>query len=531
MADYDIIIVGGGHNGLACGCYLAKAGEKVLVLERRENIGGGACTEERTLPGFKHNLHSTMHGWIHGGPVYKDLELEKYGSRYVFPDPNYVMVFRDGRSLCLYKDVDRTCKEIEKFSRRDAKTYRETNKKFTHIKDMVMASWFSPPTAPSLAFSMLEGSEDGLEFLRIMQSSPQHVCEELFESDQVKTWILLMATQGGNPQDLYGTGAFIPLLLAGMHSDPYGLSVGGSRMLVEALAKALEAHGGKVCKNTHVKKIIVKDGAAIGVELLNGDKIMAKKAVVSNTSVTATLLDLVDEEHLDDAFIKKAKAFTPDEVTILTTHLALNEPPLYKAARDNPDVQKALTVGWGVETPDELQSQFIDIKSGIPTRQIGNLSFSPTVHDPSQAPPGKHTAFLWQFNPYNLKDGGPEKWDRIKEEYGNRVVEAWKEYAPNLTRDNILGSYIHSPLDVEREIISMFKGSMLHGHISSDQMGYFRPFPGWSQYRMPIKNLYLCGGSAHPTGGISGAPGHNAAGVIADDFGVKRWWEPVTIFQ
>ncbi len=307
---YDVIIIGGGHNGLTCGCYLAKAGQRVIVFERRHNIGGGCCTEEVTLPGFKHNLHSFIHGWIHSGPVYQDLELEKYGARYIFPETQWGIVFKEGgdRALVQYIDLDKTCKELEKFSLKDAKTYRELILYFQQMKGIIIAGLFAPPLPPSVLVGMLEGTKEGLEFWRLMQSSPKSLCNELFESEEIKAWALLCTSQGGNPHDIYGTGIYLPAIFALTHIKPYGMAVGGSRMLAEAMAKVVEANGGKIVKNAHVEKILTRNGTCYGVRLADGGEIQAR-VVVSNTEPQQTFLKLVGEAHLDYDTTKKVKNF------------------------------------------------------------------------------------------------------------------------------------------------------------------------------------------------------------------------------
>jgi phytoene dehydrogenase-like protein len=435
------------------------------------------------------------------------------------------MVFKDGRSITLYKDLDATCKQIEKFSKRDAKTYKEMYYKYKDLKDILVGTLFNPPAPPTAMYGPMEGTEEGLDLLKTIINSPKVIMDELFESDEVKVWLLLMTTQAGNPSDVAGTGYLYIVMIPLFHTKPWGISVGGSRMLAEAMVKMIEAHGGEVLKESHVSKITVENGVATGVELSDGTRFTAKKAVVSNTEPQQTLLKLVGEEHLKPEFADKVKNFRWDEIVLFTPHLALNEPPKWVGSDKNPDLLKCPAIGFGLESTLDLQMQFNDIREGALPRRIGGLALIPTICDPTQAPPGKHTAFLWQYTTYNLRDGGGAKWDDVKEDLADKVIEVWKEYAPNITRDNILGKYVDTPLEIERRTISMVHGSMMLGEMTQDQLGYFRPIPGWSQYRMPIKNLYLCGGSTHPCGGITGACGYNAVNVIAGDLGIKKWWK------
>ncbi|MDY6861808.1 MAG: NAD(P)/FAD-dependent oxidoreductase [Thermodesulfobacteriota bacterium] len=387
--DYDVIFIGGGHNGLTCGSYLAKAGLKVIVLERRHNIGGCVCTEEVTLPGFKHNLHSFYHGWIHAGPVYKELELEKYGCRYVFPEEQYAVVLRDGSSLVFYQDMNKTCKEIEKFSRKNARTYRDMVQKYEPLKGIIFGAFFNPPVPPSRQYAPFEGTEEGLDFLSYQMSSPQRICDELFESDIVKLWVCAMTAQIGTPTDAWGSGYSVPIMFSSMHTKPWGICVGGSRMVAEAMVKSLEASGGKVIKNVHVEKVIVEGGTSRGVRLTDGTEIIAEKAVVSNISPMGTLIDLVGEEHLDDDFADNVKLWLEDDIMLFTPHYALNKSPDWKAAKDNPAVNKCFGVWFGVESVYELQTQWNDIKEGAIPRYPGGLATCVTIHESKSGSAGK----------------------------------------------------------------------------------------------------------------------------------------------
>jgi phytoene dehydrogenase-like protein len=230
------------------------------------------------------------------------------------------------------------------------------------------------------------------------------------------------------------------------------------------------------------------------------------------------MLRLVGEHELEPEFARKVKRYKSDAIVMFTPHLALNEPPRYVAQND--DVNECLAVGWGVESTEDLESQFEDARARRFPSRPGGMSFSPTVLDPSQAPAGKHTAFVWQLTSYHLP------WDEQKREFGDELLGVWREYAPNLTDDNILARFDYSPRDIERSNPSMVEGGAVHGDITPDQMGPFRPIPGYN-YRMPIEGLYLCGSSTGNGGGVNGAPGYIAANAIVDDLRLDRPWTRV----
>lgn len=525
MTTHDVAVVGAGHNGLTLAAYLARAGLNVGVYELAEHVGGGASTEEVTLPGFKHNLHSMLHYWIAYGPTFRELELPARGCRYVYPEKQYAMVFADGRSLVLYRDLERTCASIATFSKRDADAYRDFYERYSPMLPMMLEATFMPPLPPSTAARMLEGSRDGLELLRMQASSPKALLEETFESDEVRAWIGLMVAQGGHPYDVEG-GSFMVLgSFCGVHAMPFGLCVGGSRELAEALARACRDAGVTIETGARVERITIDGGRANGLVLADGRTVRAGKAVVSNIDVRPTMLELVGEDRLDRETARVVRRYRSDAIVLFTPHLALTEPPRYVAG----DADDAFAVGWGIESCADLESQFADARARRFTSVLGGMSFAPTVHDPSQAPPGRHTAFTWQLTSYHLD------WDVEKANIGEQLMSAWRRYAPNLQDDVILARWDYSPRDIERSNPSMVEGGAVHGDITPDQMGVFRPIPGYN-YRMPVEGLYLCGGSTHPMGGIIGACGRNAATVLADDLGIERWWklpneEPTSVWK
>jgi phytoene dehydrogenase-like protein len=523
---YDFIIVGGGSNGLTCGAYLAKAGQKVLVLERSPLVGGGCVTEELTLPGFKHNPHSCMHVWIHLGPVYNDLELQKYGADYVFPEIQYAAVFPDGRALVLYKDLERTIREITRFSERDANTYRDFCEGYRGMVDGSRTFLYSQPSEPWLGWSSMMQTPDGAELVKTSHSSIRHVVYDLFESPEVRGWILLFMNQTGT-DDYPGSGTFLPPLLPIIHhTDGVGCAVGGSSVTSEALALVIEAHDGTVLRNAHVSKILLEGERATGVELEDGTQFTARKAVSSNVEPKQTFLTMIGEDALDPFFVRQVNRFRADEFTLFTPHFAMKESPQWAAAEFNPDVIDAWTVGVMPENPDDAYNHlWADIRTGKPSKTFLPMAVIPTLVDPSQAPEGKHTMLLWQPAVYDLADGGAEKWTEIKDDYGLELYDWVGKFAPNMTRDNILKMEVDSPLDIEKRNISMWKASLMGGERAQDQLTVFRPFYGYPPYRTPFEGLYMCGPSTHPEGGLSGACGFNAATAIADDFEIKKWWE------
>ncbi|MDY6861598.1 MAG: NAD(P)/FAD-dependent oxidoreductase [Thermodesulfobacteriota bacterium] len=542
-SEYDVVLIGSGHNALCCGAYLAKAGVKVGVFERLPFIGGGCVTVDgegveipgvkghkigKTLPGFKHNMHSAIHSWINMGPVHRDLELDKYGARYLFHGRTMAMVYEDGSSLIHWTDLDRTCKEIEKFSRKDAKEYKDWINEYMAVSHLLLAAFYSPPLPDSKMAEMFEGTYEGREMLKIFKSSMRNLILERFESDQLRVLIAVESAQALLQDDVDGTGMIFALLYPVFHmkEEVMGICEGGSGNLSKAMANVITANGGTVVTNAHVENIIVEAGKATGIELSDGTKIKAKQAVASNVEPKQTFLKMVGEEVLEDSFIRQINRWRYDEMVVCTPHLALNEPPRWKAAEKNPEIANTVVIGFGSNTLDDLQEIYNDCRVGRLPDPVGQ-SVIPTIIDPSQAPPGKHTSLLWAFCSYHLAEGGPQKWDEVKEAYADRCLSEWRKYAPNMTPDNILARYVHSPLDIERDNISMVGGGIMSGSYSTDQMGTYRPFHGYPPYRTPIESLYICGPSAPNGGGCGAAAGYSAAGAIADDLKLKRWWKPM----
>lgn len=519
---YDFIVIGAGHNGLACAAYLARSGASVLVLERFNRVGGACHTEEATLPGFKHNICSVVHTHIPSSPVYRDLELERHGVRYVYPEHLRGTVFPDQRSIVMYREPERMAVELARFSARDADTYRQLIADYGEfVQATVHPLMYSPPLPPSVQTAELEKSPEGNLLLQWQMSTPVQLLNELFDSDEVKVHFLTRLTVLGFAPDQFGLGW---IMLMRILTGEAPICVGGSQQLAEGLRRALEAHGGKVRTGAAVKRVLLRGNRATGVELADGEKLDAAKAVISNVEPKKSFLGMVGEEHLPEPFVRRVRQYHTRGRSLFVLHLALSEPPRYRAAAGNAPVDNAFSQEmFGGNVMEQVRA-YQQIAMGEAPRKEMLQVCMPTLHDPSQAPPGKHTAVVWQYAPYRL-ESGPEGWRALREEYAEHVLGLWRSYAPNMTKDKILAMKIQDPTDTERNNDNLVNGVDVVGDLSPDQLGYFRPFAGWSQYRSPVEGLYMCGGYCHPGGGVHAGAGHNAAGVIVEDFELQKWWD------
>jgi phytoene dehydrogenase-like protein len=520
---YDFIIIGAGHNGLACAAYLAKTGATVLVVERSSRVGGGCHTAEATLPGFKHNICSVVHTHIPSSPVYRDLELERHGVRYIYPDVLRGTIFPDHTSIVMHREPERMAAELGRFSARDARTFTQLVEDYGEFIDSTyLPLMYSPPLPPSMQSAQLERSEEGRTLLQWQASTPVKLLDELFENEQVKVHFLSRLTVLGFAPDQFGQG-WICLFRILKAEAP--ICVGGSQQLAQGLRSAVEAHGGVVQTGMEVKRIVLRGTRASGIELNDGRRIDAAKAVVTNVEPKASFLRMVGEEHLPAAFATRVKNYHSRGRSLFVLHLALSEPPQYRAAAHNPLVNRAFSQEMFGGNVDEQVRAYQDIAMGRPPRKEMLQITLPTLFDPSQAPPGRHTAVVWQYAPYGVEAAGPQGWREIRDEYAAHLLGLWRSYAPNITSDKILAMTIQDPTDTERLNDNLVNGVDVVGDMTPDQMGYFRPFAGWSSYRTPVDGLYMCGGYCHPGGGVHAGAGHNAAAAIVEDFKLKRWWD------
>jgi phytoene dehydrogenase-like protein len=531
MADFDFIICGGGHNALICAGYLAKSRQRVLVLERRQKAGGGSVSEEITLPGFLHNVHSAFHRFVPDLPWYKDLDLERFGLRYFQADVQNLLPTSDGRCLCIHRDYQTSVKKLERFAPRDAKTYAEVFPRWREMSQKyLLPEMYSSPMPEAEKFALWERTDLGRELVSLTRLTAKDVVTRTFEDPHVRALVLYYVAVKGWDWDDPGCG--FQTVMSTVGAERAGVCIGGSGQLANALFSTVVANGGLVFTDREVTEFLVESGRAAGVRTQRGEEFRAAKGIVSALTPQQTFLELMDgDRHLPPPMMQAVRNYRYSRWTLFSGHLALAEPPLYRAAAYDPDCQRAVNLCIGYETLEDFDAHLQAITSGRPPAKPGMQCGVFTLFDQTQAPKGKHTALIWQVAPYRLADGGPEGWDGIKDEYLETCIARWRHYAPNLGGKNILARATYTPHDIVRNMRTMRKADFNAGALCRGQVLENRPVPGMSRYTTPIGGLYLTGSSTHPGGLLTGAPGYNAARAIHEAAGLPIWWAPPDVVK
>lgn len=510
---FDIVVAGAGHNSLIATAYLAKAGYRCLVLEVHSIIGGGVKTEELTLPGFKHDTCSTAHNGIQGNPLMRndELKLRDYGLEYISPDPIMHMPFDDGSYITQWADLERTAEEFAKFSKKDAAAYQRMYRESEASRDLLGGDQFLPPGTGKSLNDRLAASPMGKFWQRRLAMSQWDLIKENFESDHCRAFLMATPWSMQPPQyPMTGRSAY-----SAIRTAPRKIAKGGSGMLTQAIAKCIEAHNGVILTNKTVSRLTIENGRCVGVECADGSSYRAEKAVLSTMHVKH-LVEMAPRNLWPEDFLYGVDTWE-GEISEVVTHYALKEPPKYtvKGGTLSPAESAILA------SSERLLRFAYDDTCGISSIDEPPISiFCSTVADPSRAPAGMHTLKILGFHPYNIP-GGPEQWDKKKDEVSDAQLNYLRRFAPNLTDDKILGRFVMSPLDLERKNPSFWHGSIHGGASDPSQSGAMRPMAGWADYRMPIPGLYQTGSTTYPGGSVTGAPGRNAAMVMLKDFGTS----------
>jgi phytoene dehydrogenase-like protein len=515
--NYDVIVVGGGHNGLVSAAYLARAGRKVLVLERRHVLGGAAVTEE-IFPGFKYSVCSYVVSLLRP-EIIRELDLPRHGLE-ILPLDGTLTPMPSGDYLWRVNDHGRTRREIARHSRVDAEAYEEYGKAMVDMGRFVKPILnMTPPDPTSLdprglkdllflgrRFQALS-DQDKYNQVQLMTMSAVDFLDQWFETDVLKA---TMSASGiiGTFLGVRSPGTAYVLLHHYMGEidgafRSWGLSRGGTGAISDAIADAAREAGVEIRTDTAVSKILVKEGAAVGVVLGDGDYYTAN-VVASSLDPHRTFLDLVGTEHLPTEFVDDVRRYK-FRGSSGKVNMALDGLPSFTCMPGaGAHLRGAVSISPSIEY---MERAYDDAKYGRFSRRPYIDIVIPSLTDPSVAPPGKHVMSCFvQYAPYHLKEG---TWDEQREAFGDVVVNTIAEYAPNL-KDLILHRQVVTPLDLEREW-GLTEGNIFQGELTLEQLFFLRPAAGWAQYKTPVRNLYMCGSATHPGGGIMGAPGRNAA--------------------
>lgn len=523
-ASYDAIIVGGGHNGLVCAAYLARAGRRVLVLEAREMVGGCAVTEE-IWPGYRVSTAAYLSSLLQE-KVVRDLDLESFGYRVDAKDPAFFSPFPDGRHLFMWQDRARTLAEIAKFSTKDAEAYPRYEAHLERLAAFAESLLLTtPPEFPPrnlgdfIDYLKLAGRVYGLSrpeivgLVKVFTQSAADFLDTWFESEEVKVTLATDGVIGANGGPRSPGTAYILLhhCMGGVGGvrGLWGFVRGGMGAVSEAMAASARSKGVQIRVNSPVEKILVREGRARGIVLQSGEEIAAR-VVASNLDPKRTFLKLIDEADLPLEFLDGIRNYRT-EGTSLKMNLALSGLPefraLHAAGPDAPQYKATMHICPSIEY---VERAWDDAKYGCPSRSPLIEMTIPTMYDASLAPEGKHIMGIFlQYAPYALKN---TDWDFEREPYAERVLDVIEEYCPNI-RSIVVERQTLTPLDLERRF-GITGGNIFHGEMSLDQMFVMRPLAGWARHKTPIPGLFLCGSGAHPGGGVMGAPGHNAAREI-----------------
>jgi len=517
--NYDAIIIGGGHNGLTSAAYLAKRRKSVLVLEKRHTVGGAATTEE-FAPGIRNSINAFVVGYLRP-EIIRELDLEHYGLE-IKQIKNEFFPLADGRYMILTDDPQHNSREIEKFSDTDNEGLHQLRSMLSPLSDFFARRMLRPaPSANNgwrdmlewahIAFDLMRLSrEERFRLFKVMTQSANQVLNRYLESDQAKL-PLAFGTISGNMNDL-DTPTTAYRLLHGQLCEingiqgAWGLPIGGMGALSDAICQAAVDKGAEVRLNAAVKRVLIENGRARGVELVDGEKITAK-VILSNADPKRTFLDLVEPEYLSPHFLEDIKDYRMESGTF-RMNFALSELPNFSCMPGTAPGPQHEGMIYVLPSTDYISRAYDEARAGNWSSSPIIEAVIPSMHDEGLAPAGTHVmSASARFFPRHLSNG--RNWDDSREQAANCIIDTFNKYAPNF-RASILAQQSLSPLDLEREF-GLTGGDVAHGQYELYQLFTMRPHPDAAGCTTPIRSLYLCGAGTHPGGGISGLPGYLAA--------------------
>jgi phytoene dehydrogenase-like protein len=494
---YDAVIVGGGHNGLVCAAYLARAGRRVLVLESRDMVGGCAVTEE-VWPGFRISVASYLVSLLRDEIVH-DLELKRFGYHVYPKDPPFFTAFPDGRHLFMWQDPERTAAEFARFSKHDADAlpaYDEHLEGLARVMDGILMG--RPP-------------DDVSSLDEVLDSSVAEFLDQWFESDEIKVTLATDGVIGANGGPKTKGTAYVLLhhcmgMAAGRRAL-WGYVRGGMGALSNAIAESARCLGAEIRTNARVAQVLTREGTASGVVLEGGEEIAAG-LVISNLDPKTTFLNLVDRRELPPQFIQSIENYQCVGPS-MKMNLALSGLPHFTALPGEPGPQHRATIHL-CPSIDYVERAWEEAREGRPSQNPMLEIGIPSMYDDSIAPPARHVMSVFlQYTPYHLRGA---TWDDLREPYSERVIDMIEQYAPNI-RQVLIAKQVLTPLDLERRF-GIAGGNIFHGELIREQLFSKRPVAKSGHYGTPLPGLYLCGSGTHPGGGVMGASGYNAATQI-----------------
>jgi phytoene dehydrogenase-like protein len=519
---YDAVVIGAGQNGLTCACYLARAGLKVLVLEQYHTIGGMTVTEEETLPGFWSDIHASGYQLANFSPVPAELNLLPHGYELIKPEFPFSHAFPDGRAISVNPDIAKTADNISKYSARDAETWRTLMQQFLAEKDAIVAGMFSPPAPFAAQAASFAASPAGMERYRFSMQSVRSWANQMFEAEETKTLFCSFATfLGASPDD--AGGAELGWLFASvLQNVGNNLVKGGMNRVTLALADYVKQHGGEIRTNARVERIVGTTKGASAVRLAGGEEIPVGKLVVSNIDPAHLVIQLLGSEMVGETIVSKMKEYEWGD-SVFVMYVALDAPVTYKAGEA---AAHSAHVHLSEPTLDFFARVYEECRGGILPSAPMIVSWNDSTIDPSRAPQGKALMkFVVLSVPYVIKGDATGKiaartWEEAREPYADYLIDLiTRDYIPDL-KSKILKRVSHSPIDIERRIISAVRGTLGQGAFLPYQNGSLRPIPELGEYKTPVPNVYLCSSGSHPGPGVSMAGGRNAAQVIYRELGV-----------